>query len=188
MSVSIEINWTELKERLPLLVQKMKEEAAIILLSRIIEVFENQGPLDAPWQELTELAIGKKGSRTILIDSGILKNSIRIGPNIEGEPIEVGIFEGPALTYAMTHEYGAVIEVTQKMRDFFLAKTLEERKHKPNLPEENYIWHPLRSDTEVIEIPARPFIRSGFERAEKDIEEMMQRYWQVFITTGMVSK
>ena len=184
--IRVKVEMSRIMEGMPAVIQRIKEEAAQILLHSVLEIFQNQGLPNEPWKELSQFTIGKKHSRSILIDKGMLMNSIMAGPVTEGQPVEVGIFGGPTIEYAWIHEFGAEIPVTDAMRSFFKAKTIQERQTKPKLPPDQYQWYPLKEDTEVISIPPRPYLRWGAKLADPKIQEMAQRYWHAYLATGLV--
>lgn len=72
--------------------------------------------------------------------------------------VKVGVLSsesGEILMIANVHEYGKEIEVTDKMRGFFLYK----------------FGVGLKKDTRVIKIPERSFIRSSFDARQNKVGE-----------------
>jgi len=153
----------------------------------VSEIFRTQGPTDVQdpvtediyqrWPDLQERTIRLKGGeRVILIDTGTLLSSI-VMVDVERGPAyyegRVGIFVGPALDYARVHEFGGVIRlrVTQKMRNFFLAMFLEEKREDPDKDLDEYMYRPLRRDTTeiTVRIPQRSYLRQGQIRATEDV-------------------
>jgi len=188
LPITVKMSSLKLKRLIPQAIYHIKSEAAQILMFSIIEVFMQQGLPDEQWKQLSAITVEKKHSRSILIDKGFLMNSITVGPIDVDKPVEVGIFEGPALRYAWIHEFGGTIPVTDSIRKFFIAKTAEERRQRPGLPEDSYTWHPLRNDTNVISIPARPFMRWGAIIARPKISKMAERVWYTMINQGLIIK
>lgn len=66
--------------------------------------------------------------------------------NLNGKSIEVGVFNGEQAWLAHIHEFGCVIQVTPKMRNYLAATGLH-----------------LKKTTTVITIPERSFLRTGYD-------------------------
>jgi len=153
----------------------------------IQEIFRTQGPEQVydpvnrevfqVWPDIAEAtARAKRGERTILIDTGVLRNSIQIVDVIK-EPGRyegrIGVFMGPALDYARIHEFGGtiVLTVTQRMRNFYLAMFLEEKRQDPTKEFDEMDHKPLRKDTTqiVIRMPQRSYLRKAQIRSTEDV-------------------
>lgn len=153
----------------------------------IQEIFRTQGPqniidpitreLYTRWLDIAPATVErKKGEKTILIDTGIMRNSIQIIDVMQRDTTligRIGIFGGPAMRYAKTHEFGGVIriKVTEKMRNYFLALFLEEKKTFPGRKKEDMMHFPLRKDTKelTVYIPERSFMRAGLISSTADL-------------------
>lgn len=88
-----------------------------------------------------------------IVDRNNVKVAVEALENLNKKRLEVGIFapEGSELwIYAVANEFGATINVTDKMRAYLHYNGLH-----------------LKNTTTVITIPERSFIRAGFE-ANKD--------------------
>lgn len=82
--------------------------------------------------------------------------------------VKVGVLSsagGEILMIANVHEYGKEIEVTDKMRGFFLYK----------------FGVGLRKDTKVIKIPERSFIRSSFDARQNKVGESGDKLMEMVI-------
>lgn len=130
-------------------VRQKVRDAATSLHQKLLQNIDNGRP---DWPELSEVTRELKGSDKPLNDSGTLRQAIQL--RFVGETALVGIPEGsaypdgtPVDLVAGVMEEGAVIKVTDRMRAFFGGRGF-----------------PLRKDTQVIVIPARPF----FEPAVKE--------------------
>jgi len=122
-----------------------------------------------PYKDLSGLTIELKGHSAPLIESGRLHDSITATYSRRGVDVFVG--DPEVAVYADVMEFGATIRVTDAMRRFFLA-----------------IGHPLRSDTKVIEIPARPFMRPSIEPAFVLVwERFIYHYDKELVRRGVVS-
>lgn len=150
-----------------------RDALANMILRSIIQRFPAMGPA---WQPLHPFTISQKGSSAMLVDTGHLRNSITVHEQDVGSlrierRIGVFIYQGyhnqemqrrryPQTTptdilltsLAVIHEFGAVIEVTPRMRSFL---------HRVGLH--------LRATTRFIVIPERSFLRNGFDRIEPEI-------------------
>lgn len=106
------------------------------------------------WAELSEITKTVKGHDKILVDTGSFKNamvSFKDGKNwVAGLPEGAVGSKGQDLNdVGIIHEEGAMLPITDAMRNWFEAKGF-----------------PLRNDTKFIRIPPRPW----FEPAVREIE------------------
>lgn len=99
----------------------------------------------------------QKGNDKPLSD-GPMEESItsKVSPN--GLTVWAGVPEGPLVVAARANEYGAVIDVTERMRGYLHAHGLH-----------------LAGDTLTVVLPARPFIRPGILRAKPEIAREIRR-------------
>lgn len=163
----------------------------------IQEIFRTQGPDNVidpvndvvyhRWMDTKrKTREAKKGEKVILIDTGIMRNSIQIVDDIVEERHyegRIGIFIGPATNYSRIHEFGGTIvlnvrEGTVKgdnIRRFFLAMFLEEKRGDPYKPFADFEWKPLKKETTemVIRMPQRSFLRKGMIRATPDVVDLV---------------
>ena len=87
------------------------------------------------------LTIARKGSSKPLINHGDLVGSITY-QIIDSENVFIGVKKGKEVNIAAVHEYGCTIRVTPKMRAYL-----------------HYQGVHLKPSTQMIYIPARPFLR-----------------------------
>jgi hypothetical protein len=74
---------------------------------------------------------------------------------LNGRKVHIGALNGQNAWLAGIHEYGCIIQVTDKMRAWFASQ-----------------GYPLKKSTKVIKIPERSFLRNGHdEYAEKVITQ-----------------
>ncbi len=81
--------------------------------------------------------------------------------------IAIGIFgkeDSTILMIAGVNEFGTTIQVTEKMRNFFMAKFIAGE-----------ISSPLSKNTTQIVIPERPFIRGSFDKNKNDYEKFIEQ-------------
>lgn len=99
--------------------------------------------------------------------NGIIKDENNIPKLIEtlrelrSMDVEIGIFgddDSHLLIIARVHEFGANIEVTEKMRKWFAWQ-----------------GYPMRRDTTHVKIPERSYLRSGFDESEKALERYVNK-------------
>ena len=111
--------------------KRILDEMAKAFIEYIDWEFEHQKPIDgvfmvppvAKWQELHEFTRLQKKSGWILYTSGSLKNSYR------AERLsDTLLWIGSDSPLAIIHEYGLVINVTDKMRKYLAAKGLYLKK------------------------------------------------------------
>lgn len=82
---------------------------------------------------------------------------------LNGRNVQIGALNGENAWLAGIHEYGCIIQVTDKMRKWFAAQ-----------------GYPLKKSTTVIKIPERSFLRNGHdENAEKVITQTERALGQV---------
>lgn len=172
--INVENKLDRVKDSLPLFIERLNEEVGLLLLRHAQRTFDLGGP---GWDELTEMAIREKGARTPLIDTGRLRAAITLKRTESGG--KIGVFDGPALKYAHVHEFGALIPVTERMRKFFIKKHKDELRS--GVPYEQTVWKPLKKDTEYIDIPPRPFLRTALHGAKREIDELIDVMWKLFI-------
>lgn len=90
---------------------------------------------------LSPITIARKGSSKPLINHGDLVGSITYQV-IDSENVFIGVKKGKEINIAAVHEYGCTIKVTPKMRAYL-----------------HYQGVHLKASTQMIYIPARPFLR-----------------------------
>lgn len=89
--------------------------------------------------------------------------------------VKVGILssvDGEILMIANVHEFGCEIEVTDKMRGFFLYK----------------FGVGLKKDTSVIKIPERSFIRSSFDARQNNIGESGDKLMEMVLSDDLEAR
>lgn len=127
----------------------------------IVKGIRDQAPGGKTFAPITALTASRKGSSKALIHHGDLMNAITYRVDEGKLQVFVGILRNTRgrnketgapymVDIADVHEFGRVIEVTPKMRRFFLRE----------------FGIALKPTTTHIYIPARPFLRPVFE-AEK---------------------
>lgn len=111
------------------------------------------------WKELHPMTILMKGSAQPLLNEGELERAIQVIE--QGGKVFVGIPEGAQRSdgtslemVAEVMEYGATIPVTDRVRAFFAAN-----------------GYPLKKETQVIVIPARPFFEPAIAETQEQISE-----------------
>jgi len=177
----------------PHAIHTIYRESLSMVYETIQHIFEEQAPdviYDAVtgqtyqrWLDIKDKTVQQKqGETTILIDTGIMRNFIDIyDDKIEENHYEgrIGIFYGPPLEYARIHEFGGFIalDVTQKMRNFFVAMFLHEAKETGKDPKKDFKdfeWKPLRKKTFRIPIviPERSFLRRGLIMSTQDVVDL----------------
>jgi hypothetical protein len=132
-----------------------------------------------------------KGSSRPLVDSGELVKSIN-GVPLKWDEFIVGVLKSrnirdpdtgaikDILQIASVLHNGAVITVTQKMRDFFGAMHSKSLKGETTKP-----WMPIRASTQAIVIPKRPFLESAVNTKRREI---YKKNWQAAIDKSMRGK
>jgi phage gpG-like protein len=140
--------------------RKAMGKLAVFFGRKLKENIKNGGQLaEKPFAINSDLTMERKGSEKPLIDSADMRNSIT--PHVIDENTGfVGIMRGMThrksgkemVDIALVHEFGAMVQVTQKMRGFFAV---------------NFGIH-MRADKKYIEIPARPFMMPVLEKFEKE--------------------
>ena len=98
-------------------------------------------PGDQKFAPNSPMTIARKGSSKPLIDKGDLVGSITYQV-IDADNVFVGVKKGKEINIAAVHEFGCTIQVTPKMRAYF-----------------HYQGIHLKSSTQFIVIPPRPFLR-----------------------------
>lgn len=95
----------------------------------------------------------------------INENLIKKLKKLKGGTVKVGWFEGqnyddgtPIATIARVQEYGATINVTEKMRGWFLAN-----------------GYPLKKETQQIHIPERSFMRRTADNKKQEWKEKIEK-------------
>ena len=113
------------------------------------------------------VTITNKGSARPLVDTGQLVQSIN-SKSVDWQTVDVGVLRRAKVSshqnkdiidVATILHFGATIKVTQKMRNYFAAKSREE-------PDK---WRPIRSSTRFIVIPPRPFLNVVESRGQQFI-------------------
>lgn len=165
-----------------------KEMRRSLVMSANILLEEYRDAIDRrrirPWNKPLTIAI--KGKNHPLLDSGGLRDSIKITP-IGDHAVSVGIPRSSQYyNIARIVSDGANIEVTDKMRLMFLllyrvsegltpASVLRGRAAElwEKSPGE---WYPLDPNKRLIRIPPRPFIKRTFERpsVKKRVRRQME--------------
>lgn len=90
-------------------VLKEAKKNALITIGIVVEEdtkkrFEEQGP---DWEPLKPATIAAKGSSAILIDTGLMLNSIESQVNEEEGTVKIGIFKKERALIALVHELGS---------------------------------------------------------------------------------
>jgi hypothetical protein len=123
------------------------------------EFFRTGGPTEQPWQKLSEMTIEKKTRQEPLILTGRLEDSIG-ARKIDPYTWEFGVYD----PRAGIHEFGAIVNVTPAMRVYLAS-----------------IGFPLRRETTVLTIPARPIVRPAADRIEREADAYAKErmtFWQ----------
>ena len=94
------------------------------------------------------LTIARKGSSKPLIDKGDLVGSITY-QIIDSDNVFIGVKKGKEANIAAVHEFGCTIKVTPKMRAYL-----------------HYQGVHLKPSTQMIYIPARPFLRPVLDSSD----------------------
>ena len=113
----------------------------------------------------SSMTIARKGSSKPLIDKGDLVGSITYQV-VDANNVFVGVKKGKEVNIAAVHEFGCTIGVTPKMRAYF-----------------HYQGVHLKSSTQYIHIPPRPFLRPvllGSEFKAKVAEIYIQAIERMF--------
>lgn len=102
---------------------------------------------------------------TLKMDFKINEALVNNLKGLKGGTVDVGWFEGqnyddgtPIALVASVQEYGATINVTDKMRGWFLAN-----------------GYPLRKETTQIHIPARSFMRSTADNKGNEWQKQIEK-------------
>jgi len=119
------------------------------------------------YKQNSAVTVANKGSARPLVDTGQLVRSIN-SKTVDWMTVDVGVLRKAQVSshgnkdiidVATILHYGATIKVTQKMRNYFAAKSREE-------PDK---WRPIRSSTRFIVIPPRPFLNAAVTRGQQFI-------------------
>lgn len=165
MSLQVHDRIGAIKETLGYVVGQAIHASAIEVVEAEIKDQFDRG--QATWKPLHWFTVRrKKGETVILTDKGHLKNAIETiteGDEADGFNLDVfvGVFKSPYRDYGATHEFGAVIPVTDKMRAWLHANGLH-----------------LKATTTHITIPRRSFIADTIDREETlaAYEELVRLY------------
>lgn len=96
-----------------------------------------------------------------ITDNNNIPKLLEVLDDLERHRVEIGIFgeeDSELLMIASVNEFGCQIQVTDKMRAYLHSQGLHLSRH-----------------TELITIPERSFIRSGFDAQKDDYEERAAR-------------
>lgn len=167
---------------------ELNDTLAIAIQEAIIYTFPKSGP---GWEPLHDFTIKTKGSTGILVDSGQLRNSIMVHPEDIGKmesTRRIGVFIDYSGYHvderrfpqtqrknilvahlAHIHEFGTVINVTDRMRRFLHAVGLH-----------------IKDSTTKIIIPERSFLRTGWDEIEPDIVPSVIEHVNAFFLTFAV--
>ena len=137
--------------------QRASLAAATILRTTLIQSYKGGVPGLKPLHGFT---VQQKGGTQPLFDTGRLSNAVEIIVIKRGARIDymVGFTNADDARQATTLEFGATIQVTDRMRRFLAANGL-----------------PLRADTAFIRIPARPIFSRSLEKAQKSMLAALQQ-------------
>lgn len=156
-----ELNAEGMKKHLDEVMPEVVQEVANRLWTKIVFNLQNGR---ADWPALSRVTEEIKGSAQPLRDQGDLQNAIRVA--YIGQTALVGIPDGmqhrdgtDLQLIAAVMEEGAVITVTDRMRGWMAARGF-----------------PLRKDTQVIVIPARPFFEPAVREVEAELPEILAKY------------
>jgi len=158
-----ELSESEFRSSADELTGAVTKEAGERLHAKIVGNFQNGRP---DWPALSQVTAELKGHAQPLVDSGMLLRNITL--TFVGETALVGIPDGAQYPdgtevdlVASVMEDGAVIRVTERMRNFFAARGF-----------------PLRKETEVIMIPARPFFEPAVKELEDELPEILEEVFE----------
>jgi len=124
--------------------------------------FEEGGPSDRPWQELSEITIAMKGHSTKLRKSDAMMSAIA-ARQISDKVWEVGVYDEKAAI----HEFGCIIPVTSAMRGYMASQGF-----------------PLSANTQFIVIPARPFMEPMVRQLIEELPQIEKEYMTIFDKLG----
>lgn len=165
-----------------------RDTLAAMVENAIILQFPEQGP---NWAPLHPFTIRTKGSTGILVDTGQMRNSIMIHPDdiatIKTER-RVGIFVAQSgfhvderrfpktqqrdilvAQIAQIHEFGAIINITPRMRRFLHAAGLH-----------------VKATTTQIVIPERSFLRKGWDEIEPQLMDTISVALETFFLSNAI--
>jgi hypothetical protein len=127
---------------------------------------------DSEWPALHPLTIAVKGHDQPLLDTGELAEGLNVY-EVAKHVMELGYREGDRRTdgkyadvVAGVMENGATIPVNDAIRGFFAA-----------------MGFPLRADTRVLVIPARPFLQPSLDKALPEIVSLAKRIVEALVST-----
>jgi len=170
-------------------IRKLTKAFSPYARSLVIQNFNRQtDPYGRKWKPV-KLNTKRKASTRALIDTGMLRNSIR-SQVINDYTVRIG----SPLVYAPTHQYGAVI-VPKRARALLIPLTEETRYKDPSYIRSRYktfialgiVWgkrgrrsqpKPLYLLKRRVRIPARPFLpdKRGLPREwEEVIRKLIQK-------------
>jgi len=91
--------------------------------------FEVQGP---GWTPLKQSTIERKGSSSILIDSGLMLNSIHYEVDEIEQKVRIGIFTEQRALIGLVHERGSIVRKIPK-RPFMIPAQLTKEEESLNI-------------------------------------------------------
>ena len=109
--------------------------------SMVIQGIKSGAPGGMPFKPLSPVTIANKGSSKPLINHGDLIGSVTYEV-LDNNHVFIGVKKGQEANIAAVHEFGCTIRVTQKMRAYLHHNGIH-----------------LKTSTQYIHIPARPFLR-----------------------------
>lgn len=95
-----------------------------------------------------------------IVDQSNVDRLLAVLAELERLQVEIGVFgedDSHLLMVARVHEFGCQINVTPRMRGWFLAQ-----------------GYPLRRSTTQINIPERSYMRSSFDESENDLIRVVE--------------
>lgn len=173
MSITLNGEWDKARKilanmdaRYEKAVKKALSRCGIYLVGQIKRGIRNQKPGGKQYEPLHPFTIARKGSSKAMIDDGDFLNAVTY--RVTGNQVFVGVLKTakdsdgkPLVNIAAVHEFGAEINVTDKMRGYLHSIGLH-----------------LKPTTTVIKIPARPTFGPVYKMEKDELVKMIEKELQ----------